>query len=86
MLMPEFRFTALEDTGRARSRHMPDEFIADSGSHVTDAFRRLSEAASLVPECRTCSACIPLRLRKFHFKIRRIYGILAALFRAERWY
>ncbi len=35
----EFQFTALEELA-GKTRHMPDEFIADSGSHVTEAFRR----------------------------------------------
>lgn len=35
----EFKFTALEELA-GKTRHMPDEFIARNGSHVTDAFRR----------------------------------------------
>jgi 6-phosphofructokinase 1 len=34
-----FQFTALQELA-GKTRHMPDAFIADSGSHVTDAFRR----------------------------------------------
>lgn len=35
----DFKFTALTELA-GKTRHMPDEFIAASGSHVTDAFRR----------------------------------------------